>query len=271
VALAFQLLGPVQATVDERQVPLTSIMDRAVLATLLLAQGRFVSQSSLEHALWDVPPKSAGSNLRSYLSRLRVKLRQADPTTNRLIAPRGGYGYSLVTSKGELDVQNFNDLASQGHTELTRGNVAKAAETLGGALGLWSGTAGQDVTAAVTGSLQDELEYLDERRLTATEDYIDARIVLGGSASLTRDVRHMVLRCPLRERPWEQLMRVLYLCGDPDGGLDAFRRARRLFDDRLGIDPSYRLQAMHRAILQRDDDQILYGCPSGGPPFGARG
>ena len=84
--VVFRLLGPVQAIVGEREVELSSTMDRAVLAVLILAQGKYVSQAALARALWDVPPRSASSNMRSYLSRLRVKLRRADPSCTRIVA-----------------------------------------------------------------------------------------------------------------------------------------------------------------------------------------
>jgi DNA-binding SARP family transcriptional activator len=253
----FRLLGPVQVTTDSGDLPLASAMVRAVLAVLMMSNGRYVSMASMIRALWDNPPKSAESNIRSYIAQLRAVLRTAHPSLGpRLVARRGSGEYLLALHAHELDLRQFDELTRRGQAQLLVDDHAGAAGSLSEALALWQGFAGQDVTGLVTGSLHDKLEFLDERRLTATEDYIDARIALGEASTVTQEVRTMALEQPLRERSWEQLVRVLYLCGDPAGALDAFHRARRQFSERLGIDPSPRLQEMHRAVLQRDDLRI---------------
>src|ERR671932_702477 len=57
---------------------------------------------------------------------------------------------------------------------------------------------------------------------------------------------------PLRERFREQLMLALYRSGRQAEALEAFQRARSVLIDELGIDPSPRLQQLHKAILRQE-------------------
>jgi DNA-binding SARP family transcriptional activator len=265
--LRFQLLGPIRVSVNSQEVVLNSVMVRAVLAVLMIAEGRYVAQSSIVRALWDNPPKSAESNIRSYVTQLRAALRAAHPALpQRLVARRGTGEYRLLLQPGELDVTQFNEASRHGQAQMLRDDSPAAADSLRVALSHWYGGAGQDIANVITGRLHHQLEFLDERRLTVTEDYIDACIAAGAATALVQQVRTMVLEHPLRERSWEQLVRTLYLSGDPAGALDAFHLARHQLSDRLGIEPSRRLQGLQRAVLQRDDIHVLDGYRHGPIP-----
>lgn len=80
---------------------------------------------------------------------------------------------------------------------------------------------------------------------------------LGETASLLPALRAMTHDAPLRELPWAQLIRVLYVTGDPANALNAFNQARSVFVEALGIDPPRRLQQLQRAILNRDEKAII--------------
>ncbi|MGC4855791.1 AfsR/SARP family transcriptional regulator [Micromonospora sp. DT4] len=195
------------------------------------------------------------SNLRSYLARLRAILGSADPRlASRLVTVSGSGGYLLTLAPNELDARIFADLSRRGQAHLRAGDHASAAARLHDALALWRGPAGENISA--TGTLAQQLADLDEQRIIATEDFIDARLALGATSGLLQDVRALVLDQPLRDRPWEQLMRALYLTGDPAGALGAYQKARASFGDALGIEPSRRLQQLQGSILQRDDRAI---------------
>ncbi|SBT53103.1 AfsR/SARP family transcriptional regulator [Micromonospora auratinigra] len=250
--ISFALLGTVQATVDGADLTLDVAMLRAVLAALLLAGGQRLTSNRLSQALWAAPPRSAASNLRTYLARVRAALRAVSPgLAGRLVTVPDGGGYLLTLAPGELDARVFGDLARRGQAHLLAGEHAVAAALLHDALALWRGPAGQDI--AVTGTLRQQLTDLDEQRVIATEDYVEARLALGATSGLLPEIRALVLEHPLRDRPWEQLMRALYRAGDPAGALDAYQSARRRFSDALGIEPSRRLQHLQGAILRRDD------------------
>src|ERR1700684_681022 len=76
----YRLLGPLRASREtgdgEQVIDLGPPKQRAVLALLLLNQGRIVSADRLIDALWGVePPPSALPSLQAYVSNLRRALR----------------------------------------------------------------------------------------------------------------------------------------------------------------------------------------------------
>ncbi|HEU4425510.1 MAG TPA: AfsR/SARP family transcriptional regulator [Pilimelia sp.] len=221
-----------------------------MLASLLLSANQFVSFDRLAGGLWQSPPPSAHSNLRTYATRLRDAL-GASLSASRLSSRRGG-GYRITVHHGELDADRFADLAAQGRVALGVGEFAAAVSALRAALSLWRGQAGDDMPDG--GPLQLRLAALNEERVAVVEDLIEARLALGEQGSLVSELRALVAEHPLRERPWGQLIRTLYLTGDPSAALVAFDRIRTMFGQELGIEPSLELQRLQLAILRREDD-----------------
>ena len=249
----FGLLGPLEVRVGDERAPLGAPMVRALLASLLLWPGQFVSVSRLAGALWHTPPISANANLRTYAARLREALGRLD-VGDRLSTQRAGGGYRLTVSRQELDSEQFAVLAARGRTALRSGNAAVAVDVLTSALTLWRGRAGED--APGNGALVRHLLALDEQRLTTMEDLAEARLTAGATAGLVSDLRAMVAEHPLRERPWSFLVRALYQAGDPSAALTAFDQVRAALRETLGIEPSAELQRLHVSILRRDDAAI---------------
>ncbi|WP_249998517.1 winged helix-turn-helix domain-containing protein [Actinoplanes sp. M2I2] len=72
VELRFSAYGPVRLWRDSREVPAGSPQQQALLAALMLVQGRQLPVEELIRVLWhDDPPRAALSTVRTYLSRLR--------------------------------------------------------------------------------------------------------------------------------------------------------------------------------------------------------
>jgi DNA-binding SARP family transcriptional activator len=107
-ALRFAVLGPVRAWRGDTELDLGSPQQRAVLAVLLLAEGRQVPLAVLIAALWesDPPPASVGT-VRTYVSRLRRCL--ADPEDRGLYdrIESAGDGYALSLRSALLDLDLF--------------------------------------------------------------------------------------------------------------------------------------------------------------------
>ncbi len=141
-------------------------------------------------------------------------------------------------------------LADRGAQALTAGDPTGAVVAFGEALKLWRGVALHGVSR--TERLDAALAGLLDRRLTAYEDYCDARLASGAASEIVPDLRVHLAGHPFRERAWGALMSAQYRAGDLPGALASFARAQDLLREQLGVDPGPDLVALHRTILARD-------------------
>ena len=105
---------------------------------------------------------------------------------------------------------------------------------------------------ADTGFAAGVITRLEEARLAVTEDRIEAELMLGAHGELAGELEALVAAHPLRERLWGQLMLALYRSGRQGDALGAYRRARTVLADELGIDPGTELQQLEAAVLAQD-------------------
>ena len=242
--LEFRLLGPVEAVADGRPVSLPAEKPRALLAVLLLSRNRVVSVDRLIDELWgDEPPETATKALQVYVSQLRKAI-GADRVLTR--SP----GYSLRVDDGELDLDRFEQLVREGREQLGAGEPKTAARLLEEALGLWRGPALAEFRSQAFA--EEAGARLEESRLAAVEERIEADLALGRHARLVSELEELVARHPLRERLRAQLMLALYQSGRQTEALELYRRTRETLVDELGIEPSPELQELERAILRHD-------------------
>jgi DNA-binding SARP family transcriptional activator len=242
----FRVLGPVEAVVDGRSVSLPAAKPRALLALLLLRRNRVVPIDELIDELWgDDPPETAAKALQVYVSQLRKAI-GADRVLTK--SP----GYSLRVDEGELDLDAFERLISEGRERLAAGDPRAAAGHLQEALELWRGPALAEFRSEAFA--RDAGARLEESRLAAVEDRIDADLALGRHDRLVGELEELVAQHPLRERLHAQLMLTLYRAGRQADALDLYRRTRESLVDELGIEPSAELQELERAILRQDPE-----------------
>ena len=104
------------------------------------------------------------------------------------------------------------------------------------ALGLWRGEPLADLSFEPFAAA--EVARLEELRLGAIEDRVDAELALGHHAELVAELEALVAAHPLRERLRGQLMVALYRCGRQAEALEVYRAARLALADELGLDPS---------------------------------
>ena len=104
-------------------------------------------------------------------------------------------------------------------------------------------------------------------RLAGIERRIDLELALGHHDDLVPELEALVHAHPLRERLRGHLMVALYRSGRQAEALDAYRDARTVLRDELGLEPSEELQALQRAIL--DHDPALAAPPRVEPPIPA--
>jgi len=216
---------------------------RLLLAILLLDANRVVSRDRLIEGLWgEAAPSGVAHSLDDYVSRVRKAL-----GADRL--SRKPPGYVLRVDAGELDLDRFEQLLAEGRDQLGNGDEV-AGETLREALAVWRGSALADL--AYERAVSEDVRRLEERRLVALEDRIDADLAAGQGPELTDELERLVQQHPLRERLVAQLMLALYRSGRQSQALEVFRATRRAFADELGIEPGPALQELEQRILGHD-------------------
>jgi DNA-binding SARP family transcriptional activator len=216
VDVEFRILGPVAVQHGGRLCGIGSARQRAVLVALLLRANRAVSVDTLVDLVWgEPPPKRAESALRHDISKLRKLL--PEPVLHTTSS-----GYLLQVAADSLDLVRFQRLSEYAR-QLHGQRPADAAALLGEALALWRGPALADLGEAPIQHLEGP--YLEELRLTAVEDLVDAELSLGHHAELLGELRGLAARHPLRERMAAQLALALRRCGRRAEALAPYERA----------------------------------------------
>ena len=240
----FRVLGPLEALADGAPLKLGGSRPRAVLAVLLLQSGQVVSTSRLIDEVWaEDPPDTAANVVQGYVSQLRKVLGRETIQTREP-------GYLLRIDHDSLDLHRFEGLVSDGTELLERGRAEDAAVLLQESLALWRGPALADV--ADEGVLRQAASRLDELRLVALEQRIQADLACGRHTELVGELEALATEYPLRERPRALQMLALYRCGRQAEALAAYRVARATLVDQLGIEPGAQLQELEHAILEHD-------------------
>ncbi|HBF85922.1 MAG TPA: AfsR family transcriptional regulator [Streptomyces sp.] len=240
----FSVLGPVRAWRGGEPLPTGSPQQRALLAVLLLRDGRTATAAELIDALWgDAPPSQALATVRTYASRLRKVL---GPQT--LVSESGGY--ALRFHREALDLTRAQDLAAV--AEKARGGDRLRARTLiNEVLGLWNG----EVLASVPGPhAETQRTRLEEWRLQLTETRLDLDLEVGSHAEAVSELTALTAAHPLRERLRELLMVALYRSGRQAEALAVYADTRRLLAEELGVDPRPELARLQQRILQADEE-----------------
>jgi DNA-binding SARP family transcriptional activator len=236
--MEFRVLGPVEASSGGRPLRLGGPQQHALLAYLLLHANTVVSADRLLDELWPVAPGGGVAALRTQVSRLRKQLGDALETSRR--------GYVLRVQPGELDLDRFRELLAEAGEAF---EPERRSELLREADGLWRGEALSGLDAPFAAR---EGAALEELRLAALEDRLEADLERGLNGALTSELAALVARHPLRERLRSQLILALYRSGRQAEALDAYHDTRRMLDEELGLEPSPALRELERAILRHD-------------------
>ena len=245
----FRLLGPLEVVGDDGALALGGTKQRSVLAMLLLHANQVVSTDRLIDSLWGAsPPFTCTKTIQVYVSRLRKAIGD-----NRLVthAP----GYVLYVDQAELDLARFEQLV----IEARRASPESASEKLRDALALWRGAPLADL--AYEQFAQAEIARLEEMRLGAVEQRLEADLALGRHDELVAELETLIAHHPLRERFRYQLMLALYRSARQAEALDAYRQARQELADELGLEPSESLKQLEAAILRQDPELLLAAEP----------
>ena len=226
----FGILGTLRVSDGEREIPVSGGKQRALLALLLLHGNRPVSDDVLIEALWgDRATAKTVDNLHVLVSRLRKTI-----GADRIV--RDGGGYAIRVAADELDLARFEALRAGGEPQ--------------DALKEWRGPPLADFTYEPWA--ESEIRRLEELRLVAFEERIELDLAAGRHAALVAELQWLVREHPLHEDFRRQLILALYRSGRQAEALDAYRAARRMLDEELGLEPSPALRELERAMLTQD-------------------
>jgi DNA-binding SARP family transcriptional activator len=238
--LEFRILGPLEVADEGEPLQLSGQKQRALLALLLLDVNRVVSTDRIVDALWgEEPPRTAATSLQNFVSQLR-KLLGSDVVVTK--PP----GYQLRIEREQLDLERFTRLVEESRAEPPAERAAK----LRHALALWRGPPLADL--GFEAFAQQEIGRLEELRLAALEDRVEAELEVGRHSDLVGELEAFADEHPLRERLRSHLMLALYRSGRQAEALQIYHDTRRVLVDELGIEPSPTLQQLHGAILRQD-------------------
>jgi DNA-binding SARP family transcriptional activator len=222
--------------------PVRPQLPRRVLAVLLLYAGRSCRASWLAQAIWDrqQPADRAGA-LRAVIYSLR---RCLGALGQRVETSPDGYLFGA--GDDEVDAGRFRRLAREGRDAWYRGDAAGASRLLGAASGMWREPALADLPS--TAPLSGIRRWLARERADVQDLHVDARLMLGEHRAVISELRGTVLRDPLREHAWAQLVLALYRDGGLDAALAVFRDARAVLQREYGTGPGPELAELRQQI-----------------------
>ncbi|MFF3751681.1 BTAD domain-containing putative transcriptional regulator [Streptomyces sp. NPDC002018] len=256
------VLGALAVRENGRSITPTAPKPRQVLALLSLHADHVVPVTALIEELWaGEPPRSARTTLQTYVLQLRSLIAaalkhgaqegqegQEGParTAKDVLVTLPG-GYRLDSGGGTSDVREFDRLAGLGYRAMDAGDYAGAARQLRDALALWTGPAFADVHGGA--QLDMEIKRLEESRLCALDQRIEADLRLGRHRELLAELTVLVSRYRTHENLHGQFMLALHRSGRRGEALNVYHRLRGTLVRELGLEPSAGLRRLQRSIL----------------------
>lgn len=268
IMLEFQVLGPVCLRVDDQRVELGSDKERILLTALAVDAGRPISMGSLTERLWDEePPPHARENVHSYVSRLRRRLRLAEPSAPQAARIAGrAHTYTLEVSREAVDWHRFQHLVAQAGAVTSKGDDARTVLFLERAERLWRGEALSGLPGLWAETMR---RTMAENRLGATVSRTAALLRLGRFSEASAELSALVDRHPGDETLAGQLMLAYYGNDRYTEALRVHQETRRLLNTQYGSGPGAELNRIHRGILERRPVAELTGgtapAPSSSP------
>ncbi|TQM84833.1 DNA-binding SARP family transcriptional activator [Saccharothrix saharensis] len=248
-----QILGAVALAREDRRMGVAARQVRTLLALLALSPGTPVPFDQLVEELWAGKQMGNARNaLQANVVRLRKLLEQFADVPGDCLVRTVSSGYVLDLPGGAVDAHLFRDLADRG-SALVPHRPGEAIDLLERALRLWHGPALFDVSDGLR--FRIEAARLDERRLSAREDLIAAKLANGEDRGVVSELKQLAAEYPERERFSEQLMVALYRNGRQTEALDVFHHTRRRLASELGLEPGRAMRRLYQAILVHD--QVL--------------
>ncbi|MFC1416631.1 AfsR/SARP family transcriptional regulator [Streptacidiphilus cavernicola] len=233
--MRYGILGTTQALRDDgTRVPLGGARLRALLAALVLRDGRAVPAWALIEEIWaDQPPADPQDALQTLVARLRRALGPA-----RIASATDGYRLRGAAEDGgvlDTDLRRFEALAARDDAD---------ADALRGALALWRGPALADLP-----SRADAAARYEAQRESVLRRLLAAELDLGRADAVLPRLAELIERQPLDEPLQALHLRALRDTGRVPEALLAYDTFRHRLADHLGTDPGPELRRLHTQLL----------------------
>jgi DNA-binding SARP family transcriptional activator len=214
--------------------------------------GRCSHCCSLVPARWC--PRIA-SSMWVYVSGLRAALeparaKRSDGTVLLTRAP----GYVVSINPEDTDVGRFERSVANAR-DLAANDPRAAAVVWRAALAMWHGRAYEEFT--YESWAQGEIGRLEELRLEAIENRIDADLRLGLARETVSELTSLSREHPLREHLVTSLMLALYRSGRATEALRASSAYCRRLVDEFGVEPSRAVRDIEHRILNNHPDLTI--------------
>ena len=246
MVLQIAILGSLEPRINGNVLVVPAGKQRALLTLLAIRAPDPVPAESAAEALWPgAAPAEALRSLQVTVSRLRRSLLDGGAALETVAS-----AYRLALEPDAIDARRFEALIGEARAARVQGDAAAARRLLDDGLGLWRGPALAD--AAYESFAQTEIARLEELRVAALEERIDARLEQGEHPLVVAELEQLSAEHPSRERLVGLLMLALYRCGRQADALEIYTQYRRRLDAELGLEPSSQLRRLQEAILRQD-------------------
>ncbi|MFI1018844.1 BTAD domain-containing putative transcriptional regulator [Streptomyces sp. NPDC020965] len=249
--MEINVLGPLYLSHDGARYTMASKRASVVLTLLALSPGAPVPFDRLVDELWaDQSMANARNALQANVGRLRKLLQSITGIPGSTLLRTVSGGYLLEIPEGAVDAHRFLRLADAGAV-LAQRQPDLAIAKLEAALELWRGPALLDACDGLR--CRSRAAHLEERRITAYEDMIAAKLAVDAARVPVSELRQLADEHSGRERLSELLMLALYRDGRQAEALEVFHGARRRLAGDLGLEPGRALHRAYQAILRHDE------------------
>ena len=264
MAIDYRVLGRLEVVRDGTPLELGAFRQRALLALLLSHAGTVLSTDRILDELWaETGGTDKHGSLWVYVSGLRAVLEpgRAKRSEGTILLTRPP-GYVLEIDRDDTDAGRFERSVVEGRM-LADSDPAAASLVLRAALATWRGHAYEEF--AYESWAQTEISRLEELRLEAIENRIDADGRVGLSRELVSELQGLVRQHPLRERFVTSLMLALYRCGRAAEALRTSAAYRQRLVADVGVEPSLALRDLEHDILTDDGSLLVQRASESGP------
>jgi DNA-binding SARP family transcriptional activator len=246
--LDLRVLGAFEVHGPGGQLTIGSVMQRRLLAALIIRLGSVAPVDWLVDVLWeDAPPRTALTTLRTYVARLRDGMRSIAPTQSPITTRRPGYLLDLEPEA--IDAHRFEAAVRRAHTTLPV-DPNQAVDTLERALSWWRGRAFAELADAEFA--RREAARLEDLRVVAREIRAEALLESDAVTEAVSAAEALMVEHPLRERARAVLMSSLARVDRTHDALEIFRSYQRMLREDFGLDPSDRLRGLYQQIQAAD-------------------